>query len=167
MAKETWKYLNENTRIQINRISNLFSTTNVLEEGDVKKGLINLSSTKNADDVWGPEAKVEISWEEVEPAQYHQGLKVKETIRMFGEIEVIATKKENKWHLSHEMTIWWGNRQQVKHRRFYGSKIMHGIIFCELTHRLFEIHAICIGNVFPAYEKTILDIMDTLQCHGS
>ena len=167
MARETWKYLNETTQIQINRISNHFSSTNVLEEGDAKKGQLNLFSTTDADEVWGPEAKIDINWEEIDPSQYHQGLKVKETIRMFSEIEVFASKKENKWHLSHEMTIWWGNRQQVKHRRFYTSKIMHGIVFCELTHRLFEIHAICLGNQFQKYEKTILDIIDSLQCHGS
>ncbi len=167
MAKDTWKYLNESTGIQINLISTYFSTTKVLEEGDATKGQVNFVSTREADEVWGPEAKIEINWEEIDPSQYHQGLKVKESIRMYGEIEVFASKKENKWHLSHEMTVWWGNRQQVKHRRFYPSKIIHGIVFCELTHRLFEIHAICLGNVFTKYEKAIMDIMDSLQCHGS
>ncbi len=166
MSKITWHYINENTKIQINKISNQYTQGNIIEEGTDKNGKITLTSVKNFDEYWGPESKIEITWETKEPEDYHQGLKVKETIRMFSAIEVLATKKENKWHLSHEMTIWFGNRQQIKRKRFYASRIIHSILYCELSNRIFEIHATCIGNRYVNYEPLIMEIMNSFQCHS-
>ena len=116
--------------------------------------------------MWGPECKIEVSWENIDPTQYHHGLKVKDTIRMFSSIEVVATKKETHWHLSHEMTYWFGNRQQMLRRQYYPSNIIHAVMFCELSHRLFEIHSVAISASYPRYEKRLLDTMFSLQCHG-
>jgi hypothetical protein len=166
MEKESWQYINSSVGIQLNKISNLFSNQNIEVEGDQNKGRIVFKSTKISDEVWGPEAKIEVSWEKTDPLQYHHGLKVKETIRMFSSIEVVATKKETHWHLSHEMTYWFGNRQQILRRRFFPSNIIHAVFFCELSHRVFEIHFVTLTASYSKYEKHILDTFFSLQCHG-
>lgn len=162
-----WPYMNAPLNIQINKISNLFSPQTVQVEGDQKKGKILIKSTRNADEVWGPEARIEVSWEKIDPTQYHHGLKVKETIRLFGSIEVVVTKKETYWHLSHEMTYWFGNRHQMIKKRFFPSRIIHAIVFCELTQRLFEVHAVVTDTAYAKYESTILDTIFSIQCHGT
>jgi hypothetical protein len=167
MAKESWKYLNNETKIQINRIANYFSPDLVKEKGDSEKGSVSFTTKADADEIWGSEGKIEINWEKMAPYDYHQGLRVKESIRMYGSINVIASKKENRWHLAHEITIWWGNRQQVMRKRFYASKIVHGIFFCEHTQRVFEIHAVSLGSHFHIYERFFMEIIESLQCHGS
>lgn len=166
MQSESWNYVNPELGIQINKISNLFAKNAVVTEGDKTKGKITFKAIKNADEVWGPEAKIEVTWQKIDGNQYHHGLKVKETIRMFSEIEVVATKKETYWHLSHEMTYWMGNRQQMLKKRYYPSGIIHGIVFCELTQRLFEIHNVALMHVYPKYEKWFLETLFSVQCHG-
>ena len=167
MALVTWNYQNAPLKLQLNKISGLFSQENVREEGTLEKGQVTVQSVKEVDEIWGPDVKFTVSWEKVDPVKYHHGLKVKETIRMFSSIEVVATKKETRWHLSHEMSYWFGTRNQIKRRRYYPSNILHGIVFCELTHRLFEFHAEAYGNRYKKYEQALLDAMFSLQCHAS
>jgi hypothetical protein len=166
MQSETWQYLNQNLQIQINKISNLFAKDLTKEEGDKEKGKITFIAKKTVDEIWGPEGKIVVSWEKTDPTQYHHGLKVKETIRMFSAIEVIAMKKETYWHLSHELTYWLGTRQQIMQKRYYPSNIIHSIMFCELTHRLFEIHCVILSNYYGKYENWLLEVIKSLQCHG-
>ena len=161
-----WRYFNQNLGLQLNKISNLFSQEGIQEEGDPNKGKIGLKSKMVKDEILGPEAKMEISWEKVDPTQYHHGLKVKETIRMFSSIGVVANKKETHWHLSHEMTYWIGNREQIVRQRYYPTIIVHAIVFCELSHRVFEVHAVSMATSYAKYEQPFLDTIFSLQCHG-
>ncbi len=165
-AQSYWRYRNSGLNLSVNHISNLFAQNSLKFDGDQNKGSLSFHSSMKTDDLVGSDATMEISWEKVDPTKYHQGLKVKETIRMFSSINVIATKKESKWHLSHEFTYWHGNRQQFKNKRYFPTNIIHGILYCELTHRVFEVHTSCYSNVFPQYEQAALDVMFSLQCHG-
>jgi hypothetical protein len=164
MEFETWKYSNADIGIRINKISTLFSNEAIFE-GNQTKGSITFISEKKTDDVWGPEAKMSVSWDNVDRVVYHHGKKVNETIRMFSSIEVVATKKMTDWHLSHELTYWFGTRQQMIRKGFYPSAIIHGVMYCETSGRLFEFHASALSNYYKNYEKAFMDIMSSLACH--
>jgi hypothetical protein len=166
MPADTWSYANSTLNLFLNKIPNSLPKESIATEGDQKKGKCTFKSTKTVDEIWGSEAKVEVSWEQIDPTQYHHGLKVKDTIRSFSAIEVVATKKETYWHLSHEMTYWLGNRQQLLRKRHYPSNIIHAIMFCELSQRLFEVHAVVYSNFYAKYEKILLEMIFSLQCHN-
>jgi hypothetical protein len=160
----SWIFSNKKVNVQLSKISMLFSS-NVKVEGDETKGKITLVSEQQHDDVWGPVATVDITWEKKPRTQYHHGLKVKETIRMFSSIEVVATKKETQWLLSHEMTYWFGTRQQFKFKRYYPTNLIHGVVYCDVTERLYEFHAVCTANNYAKYEQPFLEMMFSLACH--
>jgi hypothetical protein len=165
MEKSTWYFEDKEKNLRIPQISRFFHQEKIQSRGDRQSGTITLISKKIADEVWGPEVKAEITWETIDPKDYHHGLKVKESIDTYGAIQIVAVGKENSWHLSHERTIWHGRRQQVKRRRFYASKIMHGIFFCDQTFRIFDIHVEVLDKKYEKYQKPILRTMDSIQCH--
>lgn len=160
----TWIYSNADIGVRINKISTLF-TNEVKLDGDQNKGSITFISEKKTDEVWGPEAKMSVSWDHVDRMVYHHGKKVNDTIRMFSSIEVVATKKLTEWHLSHELTYWFGTRQQIIRKGFYPSAIIHGVMYCEISGRLFEFHANCLSNYYKKYEQAFIEIMFSLACH--
>jgi len=163
----TWRYLNREYGIQINKISDYFAKEKVKEEGNADLGEITFQSIRDVDDIFGPECTIKINWEKKDPTQYHHGLKVKDTIRMFSSINVVITKKETRWHLSHEMTYWLGRKQKMERGRYYQTSVIHGIVFCELTNRLFEVHAEVFAKYYENYKPLIMQVLETLQCHAS
>ena len=84
---------------------------------------------------------------------------------MYASIGVNAAKKENNWHQSHEMTIWYGNRQQIKKRRMYISKIIHALFYCDRTSRVFDIHIEILRKGYNDFEKITLDFIKAFHCH--
>ena len=160
-----WKFTKQNLKIQINKISNLFSNENIKISGDSAEGTITLKSLLKIDDVWGPEAKIDILWHNLNREDYHHGFYVKENIQKYTELDIASTKKENLWHLSHELTNWYGIRRQMIKGRFYPSRIIHSIWYCDFTTRVFEVHAVILDFAYAKYEKTILSLIDSLQCH--
>ena len=167
MQHNFWRYIDTENQIQLNNISNLFSQEGVKREGSFEQGRLKFFTVKTSDKFFGSDATLEISWEKVDPLSYHHGLKVKETIGNFSKIQVVVTKKETKWSHSHELTLWYGSRNQILKKRFFSSKITHGIMFCELTNRIFNIHGIFLGQKQKLYEKAIMDAIESLHCHES
>ena len=165
MQHNFWRYIDEENKLQFNKISNLFDQEKVTREGNFDQGSTKFHTGKSSDKFFGSDATLEFSWEKVDPLKYHHGLKVKETIRMFSAIQVVVGKKETKWSHSHELTLWYGTRQQILKKRFFSSRITHGIMFCELTNRVFDIHAIFLGQNRKLYEKAIMDAIDSFYCH--
>ncbi len=167
LSGTTWNYLNRDMMVQITKVSNYISKNNVTQSGDANEGEINFVSERAVDDIYGPECKVKINWIKTDPTQYHHGLKVKETIRMFSRINVVVTQKDTRWHLSHEMTYWQGTRQKMERGRYYQSAVIHAIVFCELTHRLFEIHAETYSKFAQNYRPIVMQFLESIQCHAS
>ena len=167
MQHNFWRYIDSENQLQLNHISNLFAQEGVKREGNFNQGSLKFFTVKSSDKFFGSDATLTISWEKIDPVKYHHGLHVKETIRMFSAIQVVVTKKETKWHQSHELTLWYGNRQQIVKKRYFRSRITHGIMFCESTNRIFDIHAIFLGSQRKMYEKAIMDAIDSFHCHES
>jgi len=135
------------------------------EEGDTKSGKVTFHSTSNYDEIWGADVKFDVTWELADRMTYNQAKKVRETIKMFNAIDIAVLKKETEWVRSHEMTYWYGGKKQIIQKRFYSTSIIHGIVLCEQTSRVFETHAVIVTPLFPNYEQLVLDAMRSLKCH--
>ncbi|MHA1719301.1 MAG: hypothetical protein ACTSWX_11550 [Promethearchaeota archaeon] len=169
IQNSSWKFLNMENQIVLNKISNIYSKDNksIKEEGDMKEGRIEFKSVQISDEVWGPDSDITIEWKKLDdPSHYHLGRIVNETIQNYALINVVTSKKERLWHLSHEMIIWYGNRQQMSRRRYFVSKVIHATFFCELTQRLFHIHANSLANSYDYYKDAIMDFINSIQCHA-
>lgn len=167
MQHNFWRYIDSENQLQINHISNLFNQEGVQREGNFDQGRLKFFTHKTSDKFFGSDATLEISWEKVDPLKYHHGLRVKETIGMFSRIQVVITKKETKWSHSHELTLWYGTRQKIMKKRFFSSRITHGIMYCDLSHRVFNIHGIFLGQDRKLYEKAIMEAIESFHCHNA
>ncbi|QEE16475.1 hypothetical protein DSAG12_02305 [Promethearchaeum syntrophicum] len=170
MLQKNWKYLNIENQIVINKISNIYSSDKkfIKKEGNLDEGRIEFKSVQISDDVWGADSDITIEWKKLEASHFHLGKIVNESIQNYALINVTTSKIEKSlWHLSHEMTIWYGNRQQMNRRRYFVSKVIHATFFCELTQRLFHIHANCLANAFDYYKEAILNFINSIQCHAN
>ena len=170
MLQKNWKYLNIENQIVINKISNIYSSDKkfIKKEGNLDEGRVEFKSVQVSDDVWGADSDITIEWKKLEnPSHFHLGKIVNESIQNYALINVVTTKKDRLWHLSHEMVIWYGNRQQMNRRRYFVSKVIHATFFCELTQRLFHIHANCLANAFKYYKEAILEFINSIQCHAN
>ena len=170
MLQNSWKYLNIENQIVINKISTIYSNDKkfIKKEGNIDEGRIGFKSVQISDEVWGADSDITIEWKKLEdPSHYHLGKIVSESIQNYALINVVTSKKDRLWHLSHEMIIWYGSRQQMNRRRFFVSKVIHATFFCELTQRLFHIHANCLANAYNYYKGAILDLINSIQCHAN
>jgi hypothetical protein len=163
--KSYWQFSDPNLHIVIPHVSNRFDQRNIIKEGDREKGRIQFHSTETADEIWGPSAIIEITWETIDPVSYHHGVQTKESIEMYSAINVVTTKKDLEWHQSHEMTVWYGRKQKLKRRRMYMSQIIHSIFFCDQTSRIFNVHGKVLNQMHHLYQQPILDVIHSLQCH--
>ncbi|MHA1561839.1 MAG: hypothetical protein ACTSPA_06895 [Promethearchaeota archaeon] len=128
---------------------------------------VEFKSVQISDEVWGADSDITIEWKKLEASHFHLGKIVNESIQNYALINVVTTKKERLWHLSHEMIIWYGSRQQMSRRRYFVSKVIHATFFCELTQRLFHIHANCLANAFNYYKTAIIEFINSIQCHAN
>jgi hypothetical protein len=165
MQQSFWNFYDENLNISIPRVSNYFNANSVVKAGDLKEGQIDFRSYHDVDKIWGAYATVVINWETIDPLSYHHGIRVKESIDMYATIGVVAANKENSWHQSHEMTIWYGNRQKIKQRRMYMSNIIHASFYCDHTSRLFDIHVDILRKGYNDFKKLTLDFINSFRCH--
>ena len=164
-AKNYWRFEDPELNIHIARISNQFDGNTIKKTGDVKAGSIIMDSYHSFDDIWGPFANVEISWETIEPYTYHHGMQVKESIDLYASINVNASKKENEWLQSHEMTIWYGKQQKLKQRRMYFTQIIHAVFYCDRTTRVFDVHFKIVRQGYADFQSLALEIIRSFQCH--
>ena len=170
MLQNNWKYLNIENQIVINKISNIYSRDKkfIKKEGNIDEGRVEFKSAQMSDEVWGADSDITIEWKKLEdPSHFHLGKIVNESIQNYALINVVTNKKDRQWHLSHEMVIWYGNRQQMSRRRYFVSKIIHATFFCELTQRMFHIHANCLANAYNYYKGAIIEFINSIQCHAN
>jgi hypothetical protein len=134
-------------------------------EGDPKNGMVILHSQDEYDEYWGSNAKMQINWEEKDRSTFYYAKEVQKSIGIYNAIGVVVSLKEATWHLSHEFTFWYGERTKILHKRFYKEKCLHGIFYCDISNRLFNIHTDVIDNYFENFKQYLLKSYKTITCH--
>jgi hypothetical protein len=133
--------------------------------GDENKGSIILHSEKDYDEIYGPSSKLDVNWEKEERMNLFYYKEVENSIETYNAIGIVVTKKSKDWLMSHEYTYWFGHRRKMIRRRFYVEKVIHGIFYCDVTERLFNMHVSVIESLYTSVEPNILKSYTTIQCH--
>jgi hypothetical protein len=134
-------------------------------DGDEISGKMTFHSHKDYDENWGPEAKIEISWEKKDRITFYHPREVQESINAYNAINVVVSNKENIWIRSHEFTIWYGSRTKMIKKKYYVENSIHGIFYCDLTERLITLHAIIIKVHYDEFKQYILECFKSIICH--
>ena len=134
-------------------------------EGDENNGYIILHSQTDYDEIWGPNAKLEIKWEKKDRMNLFYYKEVEKSIDTYNAIGIVVTKKERDWLMSHELTFWFGQRRKMIRKRYYIEKVVHGIFYCDISERLFDIHASIIDNMYENYQPYIMKSYNSVECH--
>lgn len=156
-------YKKSEYNIKVNRMPIWFKE--VQSEGDVNEGHIILHSNNDYDENWGADAKMEINWLKKERLDFLHYQEVQNSIDVFNAINMVITKKENTWVMSHEFTYWFGNRSKMIRKKYYVENAIHSIFYCDLTERLFSIHTSIINKHFDNFKPYILESFKSIICH--
>lgn len=163
MQQNYYEYSNDKLNILIGKTPIWFKE--VSTEGDKENGKVFLESHDEFDEAFGKSVKIELSWEKKDRSEYFHAREVQTSIDLYNSINIVASKKETKWLLSHELTYWFGDRTKLIRRKYYASNIIHGLFYCELTERYFQIHIEVIKKFLPNYETFILEMLQSITCH--
>ncbi|MFX1418238.1 MAG: hypothetical protein ACFE9N_04875 [Promethearchaeota archaeon] len=151
--------------IKINKMPKWFQEAEY--EGNESKGFIVLNSKDEYDEIWGPNSKMEINWEEKDRMNFFYYKEVQNSIDVYNAIGLVVTEKNRDWLLSHEITFWLGHRNKMIRKRFYLEKAIHCIFYCDITERLFNIHTSMIAEMYEDSKPFILNSYNSVICHGS
>ncbi|MHA2393287.1 MAG: hypothetical protein ACXAEX_15205 [Promethearchaeota archaeon] len=134
-------------------------------EGDENEGSILLPSQNEYDEIWGPDSNYEITWEKKDRINLFYYKEVENSINVYNAIGLVVTKKEKDWLMSHEFTFWFGRRRKMIRKRYYIEKVIHGIFYCEITERLFNLHTSIIESAYEQFEPYIIKSFKSIECH--
>ncbi len=163
MQKNYYQTIKKEFKIAINKTPIWFQELS--SEGDSENGKIFFESSDEFDEVWGKSVKIELTWEKKNKTDYYHAKEVQKSIDIYNSINVVVSKKETIWHLSHELTYWFGEKMKLKRRKYYQSKILHGLFYCEITERFIEINFEVVSEYFPNYEPFLFEMMKSIECH--
>jgi hypothetical protein len=150
-------------RVLINKMPKWYKEIEYI--GDEQQGSISLHTQNEYDEIWGPESKMEISWEKKERANFFYYKEVQRSIDMYNAIGIVVTKKNRDWLRSHEITFWIGHRNKMIRKRFYNEQVIHCVFYCDTTERLFNVHTLVIGKMFENFKPYILKSYNSIECH--
>ena len=85
--------------------------------GDENQGSIILHSQNEYDEIWGPESKMDISWEKKDRMNLFYYKEVQNSIDVYNAIGIVVTEKNRDWLMSHEITFWVGHRNKMIRKR--------------------------------------------------
>ena len=134
-------------------------------EGDENLGIIRFQSQNNYDEIWGSNAKMEIGWSKKERVKFFHAKEVQMSIDAYNSIKVVVTRKENSWLRTHEYTFWTGGRNKMMRKRYYPENHIHGLFYCDISERLFNLHTVVIREHYEGYKPFILEAYNSLICH--
>ena len=134
-------------------------------EGNEVEGNITLHSQNDYDEIYGSNAKMEISWERKHRNSLYYGKEVQKSIELYHAIGFAIVQKENTWLLSHEFVSWFGQRTKMMRKRYYREKCIHGIFYCDITERLINIHINIIDKFYENFKPFIVKSITTFICH--
>jgi hypothetical protein len=163
MQRNYYEYKKDEMGIHIGKMPVWFTEKSV--EGDAKQGAIEFHSNNEYDEVWGPNAKFRIEWEAKDRSEFYHAREVQESIDMYNAINVVVTNKEQIWMRSHEFTYWFGKRTKMIRKRYYPEQIMHGVFYCEIKNRQYNINARVIKRHYEAFKPYILEAFKSIICH--
>lgn len=133
--------------------------------GDKNQGYINLHTENEHDEIWGPESKIEISWEKKERMNFLYYKEVQNIIDVYNAIGIVVTEKNRDWLMSHEITFWFGHRNKMIRKRYYRERAIHCIFYCDVTERLLNIHTSVIEDKYENFKPYILKSYNSIICH--
>ena len=134
-------------------------------QGDESQGSIILNSQNDYDEIWGPNSKMELTWEKKGRSDLFYYKEVQNSIDVYNAIGIVVTEKKKEWLRSHEFTYWFGHRNKMIRKRYYNEKVIHGIFYCEISERVFNIHTSIIGEMFENFKPYVLKSYSTIICH--
>ena len=156
-------YNKEECAITINKMPKWYLEAEY--EGEEKNGFIHFHTQNEFDEIWGPNSKLEINWENKDRLNLFYYKEVQNSIDIYNAIGLVVTQKQQDWLMSHEFTIWFGNRKRMIRKRFYVERAIHGIFYCDSSERLFNIHAIVIDQLYDNFKPYILSCFNSIICH--
>ena len=156
-------YIKPECGITINRMPKWYKE--IEYEGDENNGSIILHSQNEHDEIWGPESKMEVSWEKKDRMNFFYYKEVQNSIDVYNAIGIVVTEKNRDWLMSHEITFWLGHRNKMIRKRFYHENGIHCVFYCDITERLFNIHTSIIGDQYENYKPYILNSYNSIVCH--
>ena len=165
MEKTSYIYQNPHSNVTINKMPIWFEEDSV--EGDQNNGYIAWSTKNQHDEIWGPLAKIQLEYTRMERSKFYHPKEVQNSIDQYNAINVIVSKKENDWLNSHEITIWYGSRRKLIRKRYYKEKSIHAIFYCDITERLFSVHASIIEDNYEGFRPYILNSFKSIFCHST
>jgi len=133
--------------------------------GDENQCSIILHSQNEYDEIWGPESKMEVSWEKKDRMNLFYYKEVQNSIDVYNAIGIVVTEKNRDWLMSHEITFWVGHRNKMIRKRLYHENGIHCVFYCDITERLFNIHTVVIGDKYENYKPYILKSYNSIICH--
>ena len=134
-------------------------------DGDENQGSIILHTQNEYDEIWGPESKMEVSWEKKDRMNFFYYKEVQNSIDVYNSIGIVVTEKNRDWLMSHEITFWAGHRNKMIRKRLYHEKGIHCVFYCDITERLFNVHTVVIGDKYENYKPYILNSYNSIICH--
>ena len=134
-------------------------------QGDESQGSIILNSQNDYDEIWGPNSKMELTWEKKGRSDLFYYKEVQNSVDVYNAIGIVVTEKKKEWLRSHEFTYWFGHRNKMIRKRYYNEKVIHGIFYCEISERVFNIHTSIIGEMFENFKPYVLKSYSTIICH--
>ncbi len=163
MEKTSYIYQKTESNIVINKMPVWFEEATT--EGDNKNGYISWKTPNQYDEIWGSLGNMNLEYSSLERGKFFHPKEVQRTIDQFNAINVIISKKENDWINSHEFTIWYGTRRKLIRRRYYKENSIHGIFYCDVTERVFSIHAAIIEDHYEGFRPYLLNCFNSIACH--
>ncbi|MHA1726386.1 MAG: hypothetical protein ACTSXH_16365 [Promethearchaeota archaeon] len=161
--KTTYVYEKPESNIRITKMPIWFEETSA--EGNQENGYISWETINHHDEIWGAIAKIDLEYSKLERSKFFHPKEVQKTIAQFNAIDITVSKKENDWINSHELTIWYGTRKKLIRKRFYRENSIHAIFYCDMSERLFSIHASMIEVHYEGFKPFILNAFKSITCH--
>lgn len=134
-------------------------------EGDENRGTIRFNSQNDYDEIWGANSKMEITWEKKEQLNLFFYKEIENSIDVYNSIGIAITEKKKDWLRAHEFIFFFGHRKKMIRKRFYIEKIIHGIFYCDVSERLFNIHTSVIDDKYENFKPYVLKSYSTFICH--
>jgi hypothetical protein len=156
-------YKKPECNLSINKMAIWFGETEF--KGDENNGSVIFHSQKNYDEIWGPNSTLELNWETKDRADLYYYKEVESSIETYNAIGIVVTKKERDWLMSHEFTVWFGQRRKMIRKRYYVERVIHGIFFCEISERLINIHTSVIESKYDNSKPSLLKTFNSIECH--
>lgn len=134
-------------------------------EGNKDEGYISFHSQNDYDEIYGANAKLELSWEKKDRIGFFQAKEVQKSIELYSSVGFAVVNKTSDWLLSHEFVTWYGQRNKMMKKRYYREKCIHAIFYCDVTERLINVHANIIDKFYENFKPFIIKSLSTILCH--